>query len=59
MKDSNNFVEELKSNPEFYVALILRLREQVATLTLLNIEAEVLLDLERAKTADSKKDSDK
>ena len=44
-------LSEVRSNAEFYAAMVLRLRERVSTLTLLNIELESLLDLEKQKTA--------
>lgn len=62
---TNDLIAELKENPEFYVGLIIKLREQVSSLTLLNTEHLVLIDLERERSAELEKtlesltDSDK
>lgn len=54
MENLNNLVEELKASPEYYVRLLIKLREQVATLTILNQELQVAIDMESARSVELK-----
>lgn len=54
MENIEKLVEEFKSNPEYYVRLLLRLREQVASLTIMNQECQVALDMEVSKVIELK-----
>jgi hypothetical protein len=42
-------ISELQNNPEFYANMIIKLRDRISTLTLMNLELETLLDMEKQK----------
>lgn len=48
---SESNLSEIRNNTEFYATMVVKLRERVSGLTLMNLELESLLDLERQKTA--------
>jgi hypothetical protein len=48
---SENNLSEIRNNAEFYATMVVKLRERVSAITLMNLELESLLDLERQKTA--------